>query len=326
MSFYNATSGKFQPSTTATGDPGLTSQPYAGAEGYQSHGSYQDIKEFYTDIVYYDYGSPSYLGSSVISGGVSAHIGDKTYDVDYLLQLFAYFRSDGSANIAYALYSACAGAGSYPNGCGPAYNNCPWYSCPEASTTIVSGSWQNVGKAGDQIELAARWDPSNNIGWVFDYRDNASNPSWCQACWWTVDTYFPSGNYKTMLSAMNLGEISTVENPPVYTAYAFQVGFTMSSIPANSYWQLLSTATRYILSTGSSFTYLNHATSMEFCYLLHCSNPGYWDYWKELWTVSYYAAEHEGVTFSGAGGANYNDLWIYYSGTVQSEGGGVNFW
>ncbi len=319
LAFYNSTSGEVQASTAETGDPGLSSQPYTAVEGYQTHGTNQAIKNVYTDIVLQ--GTASSLGSSIASGGLNVHIPDSTYSVDYLVQLYAYFQSNGYASISYAFYSACAGVGF---ACGPAYGNCNVLDCPTESITITSGTWTDIGEAGQSIELDVRW--TSTYGWVLDYRDEASNPSSCETCWWTVVTLYPSGTYSTMKDTMNLGEESTAFNAPVYTAYFFQVGFTWSSIPENDNWQLDAYNTRYVPQASSSWTWLNHAESIEFCDLLRCSPAGYFDFWKEVWTVSEVAGENQGISFAGNGNSTYNEVYVWYSGNAEGAGGEVTFW
>jgi hypothetical protein len=313
MSFYNSTANKFQ-QPSGPGSAPVTSAPYVGAEGYQTHGSYTNIMAAYTGIILT--GGPSYLGSSTVSGGLNLHVPDSTYSIDYIVELYAYFSSASYASVSWAVYSACYDTG---HGCGPAYNNCTYPNCPVTDVLISSGSDQNIGLAGDNIELLVRWD--NTYGWVLDYRDQANNPSY-----WTVVTVFPSGTYSTMRSWSEVGEIASAYNAPVYEAYAFQVGFVMSSIPVNPNWVMNAVNTQYELTGGSSFTYLDHAQTTEFCYVLSCSTPGYWDFWKGIWVVSDTAAEHQGISASGSGNGSSNNFYILFGGTSQGAGGGVQLW
>jgi hypothetical protein len=302
------------PISNATGpvpDTGISSQPYVGVEGFQSHNSWQALNKVFTYVQLA--GGASSIGSSIVSGGLSIHVPDGTYSVDYLLQLYAYFQSDGTAGISYGIYSACAG---YPYACGPAYN-CPNGICPLASVTIASGSVSSIGHVGDNIGLQIRWD--NTYGYVFDYQDTVNNPYW-----WTVETLYPSGTYSTMIgNRMLLGdEYIYPRNDPVYYSYYFQVGVTMNSVPQNAQWTMWVTNTQYLSTTSSTLNFVDHATTLVWgCYQI-C--PSYVPYWKERWTVSDVAAQEYGVAISGSGSSSSNTLDIYYAGGSQS--GGVQLW
>lgn len=326
LSFYNSTSDSLQSITGigASHQPSakpdfiaeLSGRPYVGIVGYTSQGSHSSIYSVTTTIQLV--GSSSYLGSNTVSAGLNVHVYDTNYDVDYLLQFYAYFSSNGYANVAYAIYSACAGPGY---SCGPAYGNCSIPNCPIAYITIASGLVTDIGKAGDPINLLIYWN--SQYGYTFDYMDSADNPYD-----WTVETLYPSGSYVTMASqGMTLGdEFIWPRNPPVNYAYYLQIGFTMSGIPQNGNWMLDAYNTQYQTTSSSANTYLNHAMTLPFCQLLRCSPEGYYSYWKEVWVVSAVSAPSQGIGINGYGSSTFNSLYIWYSGSPQSTGGDVQLW
>lgn len=146
LAYYDSAVGQLIPSSSKTGDPGLSTQPYIGYEGYQSHNSYTALNEAITQVQFS--GTASSFGSNTVSGGLNIHVPDTTYHVDYLIQLYSYVNSGGSTNIAWAIYSACGGLGF---SCGPAYGNCSPYNCPVQSITIASGTVTSVGRLQDYI-------------------------------------------------------------------------------------------------------------------------------------------------------------------------------
>ncbi len=243
------------------------------------------------------------------------HVFDSTYGVDYLFEFYSYFNSAGSANVAYAIYSACAGPGF---SCGPAYN-CPYGVCPIASVLISSGALTNIGSAGQKIGLAIRW--SNTYGYVLDYQNPAQN-----SYRWTVTTLYPSGTYSTTSpNALGLGDLATAWNPPVCYAYFFQIGATMSSVPANGNWGLQLTNTQYLTVGGSTYTYLNHAETLYWGITPPPgAHPEYESYWKEVWVVSSVPAQSQGISISGSGNSSSNQVTIHYTG--GSQNGNVQLW
>jgi hypothetical protein len=310
---YNETAQSMQVPTNQSAsispdivDPVLSTY-YIAAYGY-SGSTWHDAHAETTTITFS--GSPSALESNTVSGGLNVHVPDTTYAVDYLLMFSVYYTSNGEANVAYAVYSACAGS-SYGS-CGPQYPN-----NPVADYLITSGSVADVGKAGDHINLVMYWDTNNGLyGYVFDYADlNVSTTDW------TVLYLNPTGNYTTMQSeSLGWGTVSAIGNSP-YNAYFYQIGFSLSGIPQNSNWEVKALGSTYQQSNTTTVTYADHATTLTWV-----SSPSYFyfSYWKEIWVVSGTPAQPYGIYIGGSGSSSSNQVYIGYNGGAQQ--GDVSLW
>lgn len=301
--------------------------PYAAALGYQTFDNRTPQLEGAKTYVIY-HGSPSALGSSTVGGGLSMHVDSNSknpsLDNDYVFEMYANFRSDGSINVSAAVYSACAGVGF---ACGPLYGNCNQLTCKVAFVKVASASVIATGTAGDEIGLRIRWNSS--LGWIFDYQNVNLSSSW-----YAVLTLYPSGNYYDISTSMRLGDVNSkaepilfVFNEPVDRAYYFQVGFTFSSIPTNANWRMDAYDTQYVVKGGGPWTLLDHALTMTWSALFlfgYPILPVYFTYWKELWAVSLVPAQASGVSMFGSSTANANDIYTEYTGGTQS--GNVQLW
>lgn len=237
----------------------LSSQPYVAAVNYQTQGvaSHIGIVGATVELTLYNL-DPSDLGSNTLSGGLNVHLYDTIYSVDYLFEFYVYYTSGGYANLAWAVYSACAGDGYK---CGPAYSCTyipPVWFCPLASKTLTSGSLTDVGNWGDSIRLLMDWNSQSSY-YVFDYQDINQNPSY-----WTVLDFKPSGSYSTMATGNGMVygyENIYPRNSPVYDAYYFQTGFSMTNAITDTNWELDAKNIQYG-TVGSCCAFAQHAMSM----------------------------------------------------------------
>jgi hypothetical protein len=285
---------------------------YVGVEGYQTHNSWSHVWEFGTIVSLF---GASNVGSDTLYAGFSEHISDGKYAVDYLVQFYAYYTSNGQANLYWAIWAGCAGS---PFNCGPAFPG-----NPREAQTIISGTLSNIGHSSDPVQLYVYWN--TYYGWTFDYIDTNNNPYS-----WTVATYNPSGNFQYMQSTMEFGDESLpYENGPVYYAYFDQVGFLFSEVPQNSNWEMQALNSYYIPSGSSTTTYMNHATTLTWENGATCPPVGsslcYWSYWKEYWNVGQNPAQIYGATIGGGGDSSENSINVVWdSGNTQP--GDVSLW
>lgn len=318
---------------TDTGDPPIYNQAYTGAYGFQSSDTYQDL---YSAITFVNFdGAVSSLDGATMSAGLGVHVPNTTYDLDYLFIMYAYVTPSGEENVAYAAYSACAGAGY---NCGPAYS-CPLNVCPVAYETIANGTITDVGNLNDQVGLTIHWD--SNIastgvgGYVFDYQDkNTLGNDW----WTAVDVcpnspgeWFCPANKQDLdmtTDALQLGVVTcnnngVCQNAPVYAAYFFQVGFMIqSSFPSNSNWKFYANDTQYTIASnggaGQSY-FLNHATVVPWGSCQCNERYNEWSYWKEIWLVSGNSAANDGISTYGSGSSSTNYMYTMYTGGSQNS-------
>lgn len=326
LAFYNKTSNTFvtgQSSSPGQGvQPaisGLSGQPYVAASGYQTAGQYSGGMHSVQTTIQYS-GTSGRLSGYTLSGGLNVHVIDTMSAVDYLLQFYAYAKPNGYENIAYAVYSACAG---FPYQCGPAYGNCIF--CPVQSITIASGSLSSIGNLNDPIFLYIYWNA--NYGYVFDYQD-----PYISSNYYTALALWPSGTYSTMAhNDMYLGQLNCgyrgyfpcAPSPP-NLAYFMQVGFTMSGIPQNGYWAESASSTEYSwASSPGTLHWMDHAESIPWGIPSLGAPDTEYSYWKEVWTVSDVPAQTQGINIYGTGTSS-NFLSIDYSGSPQS--GGAQLW
>ncbi|MDG7044931.1 MAG: hypothetical protein JRN19_06910 [Nitrososphaerota archaeon] len=261
-------------------------------------------------------GSTSNLGSDTVSGGLNVHVPDTTYNVDYIFEFYVYYNLGGYANIAFAIYATTPVTGGLYEG--PIFGNV-WY--PE-DYLITSGTISNVGNPGDHINLIIYYStnidgyPSND-GYVLDYMDPSNNPSD-----WTAAIVYTSGNLATMEgNGLTFGTLSTPFDIP-YSAYEYQIGFSLSGIPQNSNWNVYDLNSWYQPSSASSSTYAQHTTTLT--YTNGQGGPIYYSYIGDLWMLSQTPAQNWGIYIQGSGNSSSNEIYIGYNGGSQQ--GGVQLW
>jgi hypothetical protein len=297
---------------TAQQDTDLVNGEYVGISGYQTLDKHSHAYTVSTNLKLG--GSASNLGSNTVSGGMNVHVSDGTYKgMDYLLQLYLYYTSNGYTNVAEVVYAACTSIVS---------SDCePQYQCYNLCI-LKSNVTTDIGNSGDSIGLKIHW--SSLYGYVFDYKDTSNNPSW-----WTITTLIPRANYSTM-KADNLGmgqaSCGTLDGintcNPVDYAYWLQVGAWFNLIPKNSNWQLDFSSIEYKSNSSSSLTFLDHALTMTWDY--NNGSPEYFSYWKSLWVVGFTPCQFDSVHIKGSGSSTSNSLTVLYKGTEQT--GGATLW
>ena len=312
--FFNYTANLNSSRRLSSSDADLVNGLYVGASGYQTLDQGKGGMYAYTTYIELA-GSASSLGSNTISAGLNIHVSDGTYaGVDYLLQFYLYYTSNGEANTAVVVYAACTWV--FSTNCGPQYN---CHNLCTLATNMVS----DIGKSTDNIQLIVYWN--TQYGYTFDYKDLNNNPYS-----WTVATLYPSDNYVTMKHEdLGIGQIhcKTFDGlngcNPVDYAYWVQIGAWFNGVPQNTNWQFVISNTQYKTTSSSSWTYLNHAQTMYWDY--NNGDAVYYSYWKDLWVVGSGPAQYRvGVFITGSGSSSYNSIDVDYQG--GSQGGDVNLW
>lgn len=336
-------------------DPALTIAPYIGVSGFNTAGAEQDASEI--DAITQMSGSSSNLGSTAIYAGIASHVPTYDYGNDFVYLLDTVYEPSGSVNIQSQIFFGCAGP---QFNCGPVF----WTGgvscdpglikelghCPQEVIEENSSQIKGVGSFNDQIQIRIRCivtsnsslcpdDITTGFKFFFQYQDLTTNSGWHNAM---IET--PPANYYTR-SYLHVGWVNSRYG--LYgIAYSFQVGaFFIGQVPANSNWNLAISNTEYIASGSSSYTMLNHATSLPWGVQIEGGGltfpifgllSVYSTQWMELWSLSTSPAQNQlgwstngaqaEISGSGSGSSNTLNIKYYNSNPEDAQLGGVSLW